>query len=576
MKNIYLFLLMLAHCALHGQDIKVLALEANDLTYLSTLDKLMITTSADVAHGNSLCMIDPYHGAIDTCIWIGDSPGIMAVSDDEQFVYIALLERSEVVRFDVGTKTITLRIPLENPVNPEVLLIAEDIAVLPGSPEVIAVALKNPEALPWQAGVVIYENEIRRDSVLLAPNGSNCIVFDTAGYLYGYRNETNTDLGLQKMYINEEGVFWQSTHIGLLERVYDEIKYADGNLYSNFGKLIRVSDNSFDPLAGFEVGNTFPVVEPLTDVDAVLFLNAEGAAITLQAFDKELFIKTDEQGYAHIKGNPYKLIHWGADENVAFLTRDYITGEESRVVIMRICTTTITEPPVLSWTGPACLGDTVTLLATDQQGPLFWSNGKSGPEIHLVKPEVLFCASADEAGCLGPASDTILISFTPYPETPYIFLSPDEQFVVSSLDYNFGMQWFLDGNPVPGADSVAIKVTTSGVYTMQVDWEGCLSPFSNEVSIVISGVEEIISHEAIRFYTNPVTDECYVRLQDGETRVDRIQLFSIEGNVLYTFELPEGQTECSISMAEFPAGIYYIHAISTQGKLVTTGSLVKL
>ncbi len=576
MQKAILFFLLVTYQFITAQDVKVLDLKSNDLIYLSSRDKLYMTTGEGVLYENSLCVIDPYHGTIDTCYYIGGSPGVMAYSDDQQYIYIGLESSPEVVRFAIADESISLRIPLAQNGNPEGQFFAEDIAVVPGAPEVIAVALKNPKTLPWQAGIVIYENEIQRAVTLPESMGSNSITFDTeTGFLYGYRNETNSDLGLQKMYVNENGVFMESNHIGLLDRVYDEIKYANGRLYSNMGKVIRVDDDTFNPEGPFDVGKGFPVVEPIADSSFLYFLNTENTSISLETYDKVTFAKREQINFPSIKGNPYKLIQWGEEGKVAFLTRDYLSDFYSRLVIIRYCLSALTEAPLIETAGTACLGDTISLYSYGEEGPVFWSHGQTGPEAQLYYSDVIFCAIADELGCLSPSSESLLVTFYSYPTLPFIFPSPDELTLYSATDYTFGMQWFLNGVPVPGADSTILEITESGIYTFQVNWEGCLSPISNEIAVIISHTQKPLGNTSHVFFPNPVIDKFSLRFLHPKFQKGYMHIYASEGKLLSTQPLIDGLDIQEFSLAGLPAGLYTVQAISEKGELIAISQLVK-
>ena len=63
---------------------------------------------------------------------------------------------------------------------------AEDIDVQPGNHDVIAVSLKNSGISPRHAGVVIYDNGVKRSLQTAGHTGSNVIEFsDSPSTLYG-------------------------------------------------------------------------------------------------------------------------------------------------------------------------------------------------------------------------------------------------------------------------------------------------------------------------------------------------------------------------------------------------------
>ena len=91
MQKVILGSLLMICSQLSAQDVKVLNLKSNDVIYLPTKERLYVSTSEGVDHGNSICVVNPYFGTIDTCYTIGGSPGVLAFSNDEKYIYIGLL-----------------------------------------------------------------------------------------------------------------------------------------------------------------------------------------------------------------------------------------------------------------------------------------------------------------------------------------------------------------------------------------------------------------------------------------------------------------------------------------------------
>jgi len=578
MQKVILGFLLMICSQLSAQDVKVLNLKSNDVIYLPTKERLYVSTSEGVGHGNSICVVNPYFGTIDTCYTIGGSPGVLAFSNDEKYIYIGLLNSPEIVRFDVDSESIGLRIPLGG-FNGQGAIYAEDIAVVPDAPTLIAVALMNPNALPWHAGVAIYQNAVRLPNALPASMGSNSITFDSeTGFLYGYRNETNSELAIRKMRVSNQGVSVENTFAGLLDRVYDEIKYSNGKLYSHFGKVINLESEPLALEGSFDVGVVFPVVEPMPDSSLVFFLNSADAVISLEVFDKASYSKIDQSDFPNIRGNPYKLIQWGGAGKVAFITRDYYSGYQSRLVILRSCVSAFTEPPNVDYMGPSCLGDTIRLYADGHDGPIFWSDGQSGSVATLAYSEVIFCSIADQDGCLSPSSSPLLVSFNQYPEVPFIYPSEDSLSLYSSSDYIYGMQWFRNGTPIPEADSTVLEILEPGTYSFQVNWEGCLSAFSNE--IIVSGMITDLDDQAgltdFALFPNPASDRAYLRLSELAFNSAAIHISNMDGKLIRRDKLNARLGTQEISLEGLPSGLYFIRVVDDTGRQIIAARLARM
>lgn len=114
-------------------------------------------------------------------------------------------------------------------------------------------------------------------------------------------------------------------------------------------------------------------------------------------------------------------------------------------------------------------------------------------------------------------------------------------------------QWFLNGNVIPNTNTAFIKATTSGSYTVQVkDINGCISPLSSPVIILITGIEEKV--DAYVVYPNPTSG--MIQFKYIEEVPLKVQLVDIRGVFLKEFLLSSGNQ--LMDLKEFPVGIYYL------------------
>ena len=472
-----------------AQDVKVLNLKSNDVIYLPTTDRLYVSTPEGDEYGNSLCVVNPYFGTIETCYPIGGSPGVLAVSDDEKYVYIGLTTSPEVVRFDLESQAIGQRFSLGNAGAPYGPNFADDIAVMPGAPNLVAVSLMSQLTGPRHTGVAIYDNGVRRPVTTPVHTGSNSLAFDpNTGILYGFNNESS-EFGLRKMAVDAEGVSVLSVTEGLFYKFEDEIEYAEGKLYSRLGQVIDISGDT--PTLAGQFDNDFNLinagVEVAPDSNVVYFLNSTYSPwLALQTFDKNTYSKIDEQELLNLGGLVWDLVNWGEAGKLAFITKDNLDNQHNHLVILRNCTSSITVAPVLEQVAGGCPGDTLLFQATAGQGPVFWSNGQVGPTALVSTPGELYYQIADDQGCLSLPSNPVFAQFDYETPAPYVqvpgstALCQGGQVTLSTTLFpgTFGLLWSN------GADSETIAVTEPGVYSVQyLSLNGCLSGPSNPVSV---------------------------------------------------------------------------------------------
>jgi len=266
--------------------------------------------------------IDPTTGVLGTAIPVGIDPVKLARSDDGQYLYVALDGEAVVQRIDLATQLVDLAIPLGS--GDHGLRHAEDIAVLPGSSQSIAVSLKYKGVSPRHAGVAVFDGAVMRATVTPGHTGSNVIEFSaSAGTLYGYNNETS-EFGFRRMAVDASGVtvsdVFTSFDGDLIGGFGVDIKFHNGLIYTTTGRVI-------DPVARTVVGNLDPslgfgaLVEPDATKARVFTLAFDGALSTwmIRAYDASTLQSLGIEIVSGISGDPGTLLRWG-DKGLAFRT----------------------------------------------------------------------------------------------------------------------------------------------------------------------------------------------------------------------------------------------------------------
>jgi uncharacterized repeat protein (TIGR01451 family) len=101
--------------------------------------------------------IDPVDGRIERPIEIESEPGLLAVSDDGQYLYAAMNLQSAVQRIHLPSRSIDMKFTL-----PALGHTVADMEVVPGSPRSVAVATYVPWVIGGNPGVIAYDDGIPR------------------------------------------------------------------------------------------------------------------------------------------------------------------------------------------------------------------------------------------------------------------------------------------------------------------------------------------------------------------------------------------------------------------------------
>ena len=133
-----------------------------------------------------------------------------------------------------------------------------------------------------------------------------------------------------------------------------------------------------------------------------------------------------------------------------------------------------------------------------------------------------------------------------------------------------GNQWYYAGNPIAGATGQTYTVThNTGYYWCVVTLNGCSSPVSNKVWVVITGQQEL-QNSTFNIYPVPNDGNFTVSITSAAQETFTIQVFNQLGAKIY--ELGDvqvnGNVEKQIDLRPVPNGVYSVVFINSEHKVV--------
>ncbi|HEY0430961.1 MAG TPA: Calx-beta domain-containing protein, partial [Pyrinomonadaceae bacterium] len=322
-------------------SVRRLSLPAKDLVFDSNTQAIYASVPGTAGvNGNSLTRIDPAAGTIGASVFIGSDPNKLAISDNKQFIYAGLDGEGAVRRFDIATQTAQLRFSLGNYEQNGALLV-EDIEVLPGAPQSVAISRRVLRRSPDHAAVAIYDDGVQRPTTTNVNFGTaNRIEFSsTAATIYGF-NSQDTGLQTYRLSVTALGVSIAG-QLPVSFQEFGNIEFEGGRLYHTAGK---VSDPEAGTILGTYAGMNFfpfnnaPSVVVDTPNNRVYFL-AGGAAdpgssgqARVYAFDKTTFALVASYTITSVTGKVGSLVQWGPnglafrDDNAVYLIPTPVPG----------------------------------------------------------------------------------------------------------------------------------------------------------------------------------------------------------------------------------------------------------
>lgn len=129
---------------------------------------------------------------------------------------------------------------------------------------------------------------------------------------------------------------------------------------------------------------------------------------------------------------------------------------------------------------------------------------------------------------------------------------------VLSVPYQENLQWYFNDVLIPGATQSTLKAKSSGMYSIEVVYDGCTLKGSTE--FLVTGFEEAAADEPI-VYPNPATEKIFIHAQQGG--MERIDLINALGQVVDRIQSsPNGEKQTEIFfIADKPIGVYLLKII---------------
>lgn len=300
---------------------KVITLSANsDLIFDSVTQKIYASVRGNP--GN-ITPIDPITGNAGSAIPVGIDPVKLARSDNGKFLYVGLDGEPAVQRVDLTTQIAGLKFSLGSDpfFGP---FYVDDMEVLPGNPQSLAVSRKKKGFSPRHEGVAIYDDGVQRPTATPSHTGSNVIEFSAAANtLYGYTTES-VPAGFRRMTVTQSGVSILDVTNDLINDLGD-IEFEGGLIYSTGGTVINpqtlTAVGSFPGLPGIPFSVS---VRPDSSIGRVFFLiqtalNRIDQTATIRSFDLNTRQFLGSEDIPGVTGDPGSLIRWGS-KGLAFRT----------------------------------------------------------------------------------------------------------------------------------------------------------------------------------------------------------------------------------------------------------------
>ncbi len=297
-------------------EVKTIALEANALAYNPTHKHLYAAVASSAAkNGNTITALDPATGETVWSVNVSSDPAVLAMADNDKVLWVGPHGASGIQRIDLVERKAGPLLPFN--VERHGTVFAEDIAVLPGTADSVAVSMFSKGVSPRHAGVAIFDNGVLRSGKTRDHTGSNRIAAsDQPEILFGYNNET-TEFGLRHLYVDAFGIREGRVAGGVIQGFGVDIVYAGGRIFSTNGAVVDAQN--------LNLVGTLPTQGALA-VDAFnkrVYMLAGDQRGNLNAYDTETLTKRGSMSLANYSDIQGSLVQMG-DSALAFRTKRQI------------------------------------------------------------------------------------------------------------------------------------------------------------------------------------------------------------------------------------------------------------
>lgn len=217
----------------------------------------------------------------------------------------------------------------------------------------------------------------------------------------------------------------------------------------------------------------------------------------------------------------------------------------------------------LDYPSTFCLGsDTILLVLPDEIGQSYTISRDDSPVLDTLETRTypitangLYHLVAFNENCSLEMSLPLEGAFN----EPLIPTLTVEGNLLTSSDAS-SYQWYLDGEPVFGAQGQSFPAMASGSYSVEVvDLNGCTA-VSAPVSLIVTAVLEA-SQVGVQLYPNPVGGRLYLK---APCPIQEARLLSLGGRLLLVANGSQS-TGIEINTAALPAGEYLVQVLLQEG-----------
>ncbi len=166
--------------------------------------------------------------------------------------------------------------------------------------------------------------------------------------------------------------------------------------------------------------------------------------------------------------------------------------------------------------------------------------------------------------------DTLTVTVYEVPEEPMVDVNGTQLSVTNNNGYD--IQWYLDGNPISGAEGENYEATSNGDYTVEfTNGDGC-SSISQAVTVSTVSVKDLGGVATLSdIYPNPTNDEVFIQINMKEQHDLTLHVTDLMGRLVASKQVSvsEGEQVIATDVSHLDSGMYFIQIVLDNGEGIT-------
>lgn len=166
----------------------------------------------------------------------------------------------------------------------------------------------------------------------------------------------------------------------------------------------------------------------------------------------------------------------------------------------------------------------------------------------------------------GCRSNIVPVTAVVHPAVPTPTISQNGSQLTSSSPVN--NQWYLNGNPIPGATGQVYNATQAGTYTVVVTdpLTGCSA---TSQPVIITGIGAAPLPASVALFPNPAKDKMYMVTDGSLSGNATIHLKDLTGRIIHTQDLHLISGKTSEVNLPYASGVYLLEFITGEKTFLT-------